>query len=128
MKKILVIEDDTPLCWLLEKILAPHFEVIIMSNGLDAWCWLTEGNYPDLIVSDIKMPSLDGVELLEYLRNSGLFKDIPVIMLSGYEDAEKRKQCLDLGAFKYLVKPFEPQVLLESATEAMSTNTPNVHA
>lgn len=128
MKKILVIEDDTPLCWLLEKILAPQYEVIIMNNGLDAWCWLTEGNYPDLIISDIKMPSLDGVELLENLSNSGLFKGIPVIMLSGHEDAAKRKECLDLGAFKYLVKPFEPRLLLESVDQALSTKKHPLHA
>lgn len=128
MKKILVIEDDTPLCWLLEKILAPQYEVIIMNNGLDAWCWLTEGNYPDLIISDIKMPSLDGVELLENLSNSGLYKDIPVIILSGYEDAAKRKECLELGAFTYLVKPFEPRLLLEITSEAVSHKKPQLHA
>lgn len=128
MRKILVIEDDSPLCWLLEKILKHDYEVIIMNNGLEAWCWLSEGNYPDLIISDIKMPSLDGVELLENLSNSGLFKDIPVIILSGYEDAAKRKQCLDLGAFMYLVKPFEPRLLLEIVASALSTKKQKIHA
>jgi CheY-like chemotaxis protein len=128
MKKILVIEDDIPLCWLLEKILSPSYEVVIMNNGLDAWCWLTDNNFPDLIISDIKMPSLDGVELLENLRSSGLFKDIPVIILSGYEDAAKRKECLDLGAINYLVKPFEPQLLLEIVNEAVSTSKERLHA
>ena len=61
MKKVLVIEDDAPLCWLLEKILSKKYEVVVMNNGLEAWCWLTEGNHPDLIISDIKMPSLDGL-------------------------------------------------------------------
>src|SRR5687768_18204969 len=48
------------------------YEVVVMNNGLEAWCWLTEGNHPDLIISDIKMPSLDGLELLENLSSSGL--------------------------------------------------------
>jgi len=128
MKKILVIEDDIPLCWLLEKILSPSYDVVIMNNGLDAWCWLTDNNFPDLIISDIKMPSLDGVELLENLRSSGLFKDIPVIILSGYEDAAKRKECLDLGAINYLVKPFEPQLLLEIVNDTISTSKERLHA
>ena len=120
MKKVLVIEDDIPLCWLLEKILQSKYNVMIMSNGMEAWSWLSDGNIPDLIISDIKMPSLDGIELLENISNSGLFKNIPVIILSGYEDAAKRKQCLDLGAFTYLVKPFEPQSLVTEVDRALA--------
>lgn len=126
MKKVLVIEDDIPLCWLLEKILQSKYEVIIMSDGMEAWSWLTDGNLPDLIISDIKMPSLDGIELLENISNSGLFKNIPVIILSGYEDGSKRKQCLDLGAFTYLVKPFEPQTLVAEVERALEFQGQNV--
>jgi two-component system chemotaxis response regulator CheY len=120
MKKVLVIEDDVPLCWLLEKILKNNYEVVITNDGMEAWSWLSDGNLPNLIVSDLKMPSLDGIELLENLSNSGLFKNIPVIILSGYEDASKRKQCLDLGAFTYLVKPFEPQSLVAEVDRALA--------
>jgi two-component system chemotaxis response regulator CheY len=127
MKKVLVIEDDIPLCWLLEKILQSKYEVIIMSNGMEAWSWLSDGNIPDLIISDIKMPSLDGIELLENISNSGLFKNIPVIILSGFEDAGKRKQCLDLGAFTYLVKPFEPQSLVAEVDRALAYQGQNVY-
>ncbi|MFZ6011306.1 MAG: response regulator [Bacteroidota bacterium] len=126
MNKVLVIEDDAPLCWLLEKILHSKYEVVIMNNGMEAWSWLTDGNTPDLIISDIKMPSLDGIELLDNLSNSGLFKNIPVIILSGFEDASKRKQCLDLGAFTYLVKPFEPQTLLGEVERALAFKRQNV--
>lgn len=122
MKKVLVIEDDSPLCWLLEKILHKKYEVIVMNNGMEAWAWLSDGNIPDLIVSDVKMPTLDGIELLENLRESGLFRDIPVLMLSGYEDSAKRKKCLDLGASNYLVKPFEPQFLLDEVQRAIKAD------
>jgi two-component system chemotaxis response regulator CheY len=122
MKKVLVIEDDVPLCWLLERILKNNYEVVIMHDGMEAWSWLSDGHIPDLIISDLKMPSLDGLELLENLSTSGLFKNIPVIILSGYEDANKRKQCLDLGAFTYLVKPFEPQSLVTEVKRALSAS------
>jgi two-component system chemotaxis response regulator CheY len=128
MKKVLVIEDDAPLCWLLEKILRGKYEVIVMNNGMEAWSWLTDGNSCDLIVSDIKMPSLDGIELLENLSNSGLFRNIPVIILSGYEDVNKRKQCMDLGAFNYLVKPFEPRTFLNEVNRALAFNKESVFA
>src|SRR5687768_17663346 len=123
MKKVLVIEDDAPLCWLLERILRGKYEVIVMNNGLEAWSWLSDGNSCDLIVSDVKMPSLDGIELLENLSNSGLFKNIPVIMLSGLEDS--KKECLELGAFTYLVKPFEPRMFLSEVERAIMHQNEN---
>ena len=112
MSKILIIEEDTPLCWLLGKILGTRYEVTIFENGMEAWSWLSEKNIPDLIIADINLPSLDGIELLENIRMSGLLSDIPVIMLSGFPDKAKRMQCLELGAFSYVEKPFEPQSLL----------------
>jgi len=113
LKKILIIEDDEPLCWLLEKILTGKYEPIIMKNGLEGLSWLSDGNMPNLIISDINMPSLDGIELLENIRSSGILRDIPVIMLSASDESEKRKQCMELGASNYLIKPFEPQLLIE---------------
>jgi two-component system chemotaxis response regulator CheY len=113
MKKLLIIEDDEPLCWLLDKILIGKYEPIIMKNGFDALSWLSDGNLPNLIISDINMPTLDGIELLENVRSSGILRDIPVIMLSASDEPEKRKKCLELGASNYLIKPFEPQLLIE---------------
>lgn len=114
MKRVLVIEDDPALSWLLEQILCKNYRVVTVGNGMEAWSWLSDGNIPDLIVSDIKMPVVDGVELLENLSTSGLFKNIPVIVLSGLYDQCARKKCLDFGAVAYLIKPFEPQKLLST--------------
>lgn len=112
-KRILIIEDDEPLCWLLDRILRQNFDIYIFHNGLDALSWLSTNNLPDLIISDLYMPSLDGIELLENIQISGILRNIPVIILSGSEDPEKRKKCLALGASSYLIKPFEPQLLIE---------------
>src|SRR5690606_23295604 len=101
MRKILVIEDDTLLCWLLKKIVCTKADVDVMHDGMDAWNWLSGGNEIDLIISDIKMPSLGGIELLKRLNTSTQLKGIPVIILSGFADPTNRKQCLDLGAFSY---------------------------
>src|ERR1700712_529280 len=126
MRKVLIIEDDRPLCWLLKKIMHNKYEVIIMDNGMEAWSWLSDGNTPDVIISDIEMPSLDGIELLENLNNSGLFKNIPVIMLSGDENPEKRRKSMELGAFNYILKPFEPQLLLVEVGRAIASKKLNV--
>jgi two-component system chemotaxis response regulator CheY len=117
MKKVLVIEDDEPLCWLLEKILCSKYKVFVKHDGMEALSWLSSGNTADLILSDIRMPSLDGIQLLENLKQSGLYKDIPVVILSSFDDPEKRKECMDLGAADYIIKPFEPQHLVKRVKE-----------
>jgi len=128
MRKVLLIEDDALLCWLLEKILKNKYDVTVMNDGQQAWSWLTSDNIPDLIVSDLKMPSLSGLELLENLSMSETLKNIPIIIHSGYEDAGKRKKCLDLGAFSYLVKPFEPEYLVSEVERAIESRNENILA
>lgn len=112
-KNILVIEDDKYLCLLLKRILSKTYNVIISEDGIDALIWLTDGNTADAIIMDLKMPSIDGLELLEYIKTIGFLKDIPVIILSGYSDPESRGKSVELGAEAYLSKPFEPQLLKE---------------
>jgi len=120
MRKVLLIEDDTLLSWLLEKILKNSYDVTVMTDGLEAWSWLTSSESPpDLIVSDLKMPSLTGIELLQYLSEHETLRGVPVIIHSGYEDAIKKKQCLELGAWAYLVKPFEPEFLVDEVRRAV---------
>ncbi len=126
MKKVLVVEDDSPLCWLLETIMRNTYEITIVNNGMDAWSLMSERNIPDVIISDLAMPGLDGIELLENLSESGLFRNIPVIILSGDEEPAKRKRCLDLGAFSYVIKPFEPRLLLEEVRSALVSSTANL--
>jgi two-component system, chemotaxis family, chemotaxis protein CheY len=128
MRKVLLIEDDALLCWLLEKILKNKYDVTVMNDGLTAWEWLSNDNLPDLIVSDLKMPSLGGIELLENLSSNDHFKAIPVIIHSGFEDAGKRKKCLELGAFAYLVKPFEPEFLVSEVERAIESRNENILA
>lgn len=119
MKKILVIEDDDALSWVISRILSIEYEIIVIKNGLEAMAWLTGGNVPDLIVSDLHMPQLNGIELLTFLQHSGIYKEIPVIILSGDEDPEVMKQCRNLGAVKYILKPFGPELLMKDVEHAM---------
>ena len=113
MKKILVVEDDPSMRWLLKNLLRNKYEVVTKNNGLEAFSWLSVQNTPDLIISDIKMPIMDGFELLENLSISGLYKNIPIIMLTGFDQLETSKRCMNHGACSYIVKPFKPRELLE---------------
>lgn len=124
MRRVLLIEDDTLLSWLLEKILKHTYDVTVMTDGLQAWSWLNSGaSLPDLIVSDLKMPSLGGIELLQHISEHETLRGVPVIIHSGYEDSSKKKQCMDLGAWAYLVKPFEPEYLVNEVRRAIEART-----
>jgi DNA-binding response OmpR family regulator len=72
---------------------------------------LYDGNRPDLIILDLRMPEMNGDEFLIYLKKNGLYKDIPVVVLSGEESSDIRIKMLELGAEDFILKPFNPMEL-----------------
>jgi|TARA_B110000967_G_scaffold196416_1_gene226951 DNA-binding response OmpR family regulator len=113
MKKIiLVIDDEISICMLLQNFLSQDYEVIGLHSALEALEWL-DGNLPDLIISDIQMPEMDGFEFLIKVRKQGFTKHTPVVMLSGRAESKERVKCYRLGAQDYLTKPFNPEELEE---------------
>ena len=112
MKKILVVDDKPALSKLIVQFLSKTFEIFIQDDGLNALAWLQSGNLPDLILTDIQMPNMDGFELIKRVKESGYFSDIPIMVLSSKEGSEDRIKCLRSGADDYLVKPFNPEELL----------------
>jgi len=110
-KQVLVIDDETIMRKLLKQILHDKYEVILKENGREALEWMYEGNIPDLVVADLNMPEIDGLEYIKRVRESGFFNDVPLIVLSGEESSSERIKCLKLGANDYLIKPFNPEEL-----------------
>ena len=108
---VLVVEDELFIQSILNEILSVNYEVAIFSNGMDGLNFLQSGNITDIILSDLNVPSLDGFSFLEQVRNSGFFKSIPFIILSGKDDIEIKLKCLDAGADDFLTKPFNPKEL-----------------
>jgi DNA-binding response OmpR family regulator len=111
-KKILVVDDETSICLLLENFLSLYYDVETINNGEDALAWL-EGNLPDLIISDIQMTKMDGYEFLTKVRQRGFTMHTPFIMLSARAESKERIKCYQLGAQDYLTKPFNPEELEE---------------
>ncbi len=109
---VLLVDDDVNLRMLLEYVLKREYEVTTREDGLSAMAWLSAGQLPDLIIADVDMPRLNGIELLTQLRASGFFRDIPVVMLSAYDGADMKNACLRNGATDYLLKPFSPEGIL----------------
>jgi len=112
MKKpqnILVIDDDQAILKLLKRILELEgYSVILVDNGklaLDLW----EENTPNLVILDIKMPDLDGFQVLKLIRQRS---NVPVIMLSGNRELATKVDTLILGADDYVAKPFHKEELM----------------
>jgi DNA-binding response OmpR family regulator len=112
-RKILVVDDEADNRDFLKKILEPQgFSVTTApqaSETLDA----AERSSPDLILSDVAMPGLSGLELCRLLKRNARTAGIPVILMSGAQKDEKdQAEGIDLGADDYLLKPFTPRLLL----------------
>ena len=74
--KILVIDDDQAICIFLSVVLSKSFYVSTAHDGMGAMYLLSEGNIPDLIITDLEMPNLSGIELIENLKKSRLYRNI----------------------------------------------------
>jgi len=118
-KQILVIEDHAGLRMVEGMFLGNYFDVVTKEDGLGGIIWMSQGNIPDLIVLDLMMPRLNGVEFLINLKSSGVFRNIPVIVVSGDEEKVIINQCYDLGISNYLVKPFSPKILYKKIQEVL---------
>lgn len=111
ISQVLVVEDDTTIQLIIRRSLEKSFNVVSFTNGMDALSYLHDGNMPDIIISDLNIPNMGGMELLGQLKTSGFFSGIPVLVLSGEESTDMRIKCLDAGADDYVVKPFNPREL-----------------
>lgn len=107
-KKILILDDKETIAKVISIYLNAEYECIWLPDGIKAIKWLQEGNMPDLIISDIRMPEMRGDELLLYLKSNDLFCSIPVVMLSSEDSTSERIRLLEEGAVDYIVKPFNP--------------------
>jgi DNA-binding response OmpR family regulator len=112
MKKILAIDDEKSIRFIIENTFSKDFEVTTMSNGKEALYWMQSGNLPDLIICDIEMPVMDGFEFIKKVRSSGFFDDIPLLMLSGKEESKDKIKCFEMGADDYVIKPFNPKEII----------------
>lgn len=113
MKKNVLVVDDTQIMRnLIKKFLEKDYEVMLAENGMEAILSMQSGYIPDLIISDIQMPKLDGFEFIEQIKSTGYLKDIPIIMLSSIDDSKSRLKFLKLGVSDYIIKPFNPEELV----------------
>jgi CheY-like chemotaxis protein len=105
-----VVEDHPDLRAYISGQLSPDYQVLEAEEGEKGW-QLAEEHLPDLVVSDVMMPGLNGMQLLERLKNSDKTSHIPVILLTARAGRENRLDGLSTGADDYLTKPFDAEEL-----------------
>ncbi len=107
--RVLIVDDDPPSLKMTAFLLAEEgYEVATADNGLDA-LRLVEQQAPDLVILDVMMPGLDGLQVTQRIRRN---MSVPIIILSAKGETVDRVHGLDVGADDYLAKPFEPAELL----------------
>lgn len=119
---ILIIEDHDAVRLLLGITFKRQFNVVTKRDGLEGLAWLSAGNFPDLIILDMQMPRLNGLGFLRQLRSSGMFNQIPVLLVSGNNDAIENAELFDLGIVDFIPKPFDPTLLYEKVKMIVSSN------
>lgn len=117
-KTILVVEDDDDVRDFLQQELVAYFHVVVARDGEEA-VELIEENMPHLVISDIRMPRMNGYQLLKHIRSSN-YHFLPVIMLSADITTETQYRSIEHGADVYLPKPFDIRVLVAHVASLIS--------
>ena len=117
MDTILVVDDEKNYLLVMEALLAgAGYEVFTVDSGEEA-LELTRRNDLDLVLTDMKMPRMSGIELMEQLQQ--VYPDLPVIMMTAYGTVEKAVEAMKKGAFDYILKPFKNEEILLSIAKAL---------
>jgi DNA-binding response OmpR family regulator len=107
---ILVVDDEADMRAYLHHLLQPHYHVVTATSGEDALSRLSD-EPPDLVISDVAMPEMDGIELCQAIRSDDALHTLPVLLLTARGEAELRRSGIEAGADAYVSKPFDPAAL-----------------
>ena len=112
---LLYIEDEAPIQMVTSMFLEPYFsEIFEASNGIEAMK-IYENKNPDVIITDIEMPKVNGLELIESIRKKD--KETAIIIISGYSDKDKLLRAIKLNLVDYIIKPFTREGILSTITD-----------
>ncbi|GBG02055.1 nitrogen regulation protein NR(I) [Azospira sp. I13] len=118
MKPVWIVDDDRSIRWVLEKALArEQIAHKSFASAVDALAALDDGEVPQVLLSDIRMPGQSGLELLQHVKSH--IPSLPVIIMTAYSDLESAVAAFQGGAFEYLPKPFDVDQALELIRRAL---------
>jgi two-component system, cell cycle response regulator DivK len=114
-KIVVVVDDDLPSYQLIEELLIEHdFTIMHFTGGHDLMKWIRKGTRPDVILMDVQLPGVDGLELTRQIKN--MEPSIPVIAYTSYAMPGDRERCLESGCDGYLSKPINVDGFLKTVS------------
>jgi CheY-like chemotaxis protein len=126
-KRVLVLEDDPQMAQLLSRIVAEEGHEVEVAKSWNDFERVMLGELPELMLIDIAMPWVDGLDLNESLDESALFKDIPRVIVTGHVEDPYRLRAYAQGCRAFIAKPFEVGQLQETIREVLAeAETPEV--
>ncbi|MDH3211697.1 MAG: response regulator [Myxococcales bacterium] len=124
MRRILIVEDSPTMRALLTSALeelGTPVKITEAESGFEALRLLPRESF-DLIVTDINMPDINGLELVSFVKSNAAYRSIPLVIVSTERSERDRDKGLGLGADAYLVKPFEPETLRQVAEDLLAAS------
>ena len=121
LSNVLVVDDSNAVRKFISYLLKskyPDCQVVEAETGLRALEALPKAKY-DLLVIDINMPEMNGLELIRFVRLNPVYKNVPIVIVTTEGGAEDRKKGLSIGANAYLVKPLKPPAFFEAISQIL---------
>lgn len=122
-KQILAVDDSKAIRFLLQTVLGKTYQVITVPDGCSAMHWLSRRNFPNLIIADPQLPDLENWELIQQLKTSGIYKNIPVMVLSGLSVGETEEKCKAFQVQNFFMKPFNPVDLVNAVQQLIENKS-----
>jgi CheY-like chemotaxis protein len=122
-KQILAIDDSKAIRFLLQTVLGKDYTVVTAPDGCAAMYWLSKRNLPDLIITDAQLPDMQDWELIEQLASSGIYRDIPMLVISSLDKAQVDAKCQEFGVAENFTKPFNPVDLMNAVQRIINNDT-----
>ena len=116
---VLIVDANPCMRKVLGNIISNHHYVVTKESTLEGFAWMHKGKLPTCIVLGLGDNNDENFELLDHIDNSGLYNNIPVIVLSGDSSQEHKDFLLSKGAFHYFTKPFNPDAVLSKIHETI---------
>lgn len=110
LSSLLIVEDEDEIRSFLREYLAPHFKILEARHGKEGLA-VAHDHYIDLVISDVMMPEMDGIDFCKELKNNIRTSHIPVILLTAKTQLTHHKEGIETGADAYITKPFSPEML-----------------
>ncbi len=116
--RILVVDDSRAMRAYVRGVLKANYDCSLkeVTSGFEALRLLPRERF-DLVITDVNMPDINGLELIRFIRSSDRYRDVPVLIISTQTTDQAQEKVFELGANGFLAKPFEPKMLVEAVAK-----------